>query len=75
MDAIYLTEIMKTNCMKTLDEYWVEGHTSLSDDFNFWTECLFQYYNELPLDEAIESDYIVWKSEQHRMTPKYNILC
>ena len=49
MDAIYLTEIMKTNCMKTLDEYWVEGHTSLSDDFNFWTECLFQYYNELPL--------------------------
>ena len=28
----------------------------------------------MPIGEAIESVYLKWKSEQHRMTPKYDIL-
>ena len=41
----------------------------------FLPECLFQYYNDLPLGEYIESDYLVWRSEQHKLTPKYNSMC
>ena len=48
--------------------------TSYSDYFDFWPEWLFKYYNELALCEAIESAYIIWKSEQQRLTPKYEIL-
>ena len=29
----------------------------------------------MPLVEANESDYLMLKSEQHRLTPKYDILC
>ena len=36
---------------------------------------MFRYFNEMPLGEAIESDYLMWKSEQHILTPKYDILC
>ena len=28
----------------------------------------------MPLGEAIESDYIMWKPEQHRLAPKYDIM-
>ena len=28
----------------------------------------------MPLGKAIESDYLTWKSEQHILTPKYNIM-
>ena len=28
----------------------------------------------MSLGEAIESAYLVWNSEQHRLTPKYDIL-
>ena len=28
----------------------------------------------MPLGEANESDFLVWKSEQKRLTPKYGIL-
>ena len=34
----------------------------------------FKYYNKLLLGEAIESDYLMWKSEQHRLTKKYEIM-
>ena len=33
-----------------------------------------QYNVELTIDEAIESSYIMQKSEQHRLTPKYDII-
>ena len=54
---------MRTDWLKVLDEYWYDKDTSYSDDFYFWPDWLFQHYNELPLGEAIESDYITWKSE------------
>ena len=28
----------------------------------------------MPIGEYIESDYLTWKSEQHILTPKYDIL-
>ena len=28
----------------------------------------------MPLGEAIESAYLMWKSEKNRLTPKYDIL-
>ena len=45
-----------------------------SDYFYFCNDLLFQYYNELPLCESIEIDYLTWKSEQHRLTLKYDIM-
>ena len=48
--------------MHILDEYLDEEDTPYSDGFNFWIECLYQYFNELPLVEDVESYYIVWKS-------------
>ena len=35
---------------------------------------VFQYYNEIPLGKSTAIDHITWKSEQHRLTPKYDIL-
>ena len=35
---------------------------------------MFQYFNEMLLGEAIEIDHLMWKSEQHMLTPKYAIL-
>ena len=46
-----------------LDEYWDEGNIPYSVGFVLCTEWLFQYYNELPLCEANESAYLIWKSE------------
>ena len=37
-------------------------------------EWLLQYYNELNLGESIQSAYMMWKLEQHRLTPKYDIM-
>ena len=65
---------MKIDWLQMVDEYWDERDTPYSDDFEFYTEWLFQYFNELPLGESIESAYLTWKSEQHRLTPKYDIL-
>ena len=45
-----------------VDEYWDERDTPYSDDFEFYTEWLFQYFNELPLGESIETAYLTWKS-------------
>ena len=56
-----------------LEKYWYEWDSPNSDYFNFFPEWLFQYNNELPIVEDIESAYIMWKSEQHRLTPKYDI--
>ena len=36
-----------------LDEYLDGKYTTYSDDFDFWTDWFFQYYNKLPLGEAI----------------------
>ena len=54
--------------------FWGEIDTPYSDYFYSWSEWLFQYYNELPLYEDIESTYLMWKSEQYRIIPKYYIL-
>ena len=50
-------------------------YTLYSDYFCFWTNWLHKYFNEMPLGEAIESAYRIWKSEQNKLTPKYDILC
>ena len=57
-----------------LDEYWYEKDTPYPYGFYFWPAFFFQYCNELPLGESIESAYLKWKSEQHILTPKYDIL-
>ena len=38
-----------------LDEYWDGKDTPYSDDFGFWTDWLYQYFDELPLGESNES--------------------
>ena len=43
MKNLYLTEIMQIYWMQMLDEYWDEKDTLYSNDFDFWTESLFQY--------------------------------
>ena len=35
---------------------------------------MFQYFDELPLGESIESSYFVLRLEQHRLTTKYDSL-
>ena len=62
MNALYLIEIIRTDWLHVLDENWEERDATYLNDFEFWTEWLFQYFNELKLGEAIESDYIMWKS-------------
>ena len=57
-----------------LDEYWDEENTPFSNASEFWPQWLFQYNNKLPLCENIEIAYLIWKSEQHILTPKYAIL-
>ena len=75
INHLYINEILRTDFPQMLDEYWDERDTPISDGFDFWPDWLFQYYNELPLGEDIESAYLTWKAEQHILTPKYNILC
>ena len=53
MDALYLTEIMRTYRLQTLNEYWDKVDTYYSGDLDCWTQWLFQYYDELALVEAI----------------------
>ena len=60
--------------MHTLDEYLDEGDTPYSHDFYYWPVLLFQYYSRLTLGEDIEIDHLMWKQEQHRMIPKYDIM-
>ena len=71
MDVLYLTESMRTDWLHMLDEYWDGVDTPYAGGFYLWTEWLFQYYNELPLCESIESAYIVCKSEQHILKTNY----
>ena len=70
----YPTERMITDWLNILDEYWDERDTTYSDHFDLWPDWLYKYFNELMLGEAIENSYLMWKSEQHRLTPKYGIL-
>ena len=72
---LYLSESMRTYWLQVLDDSWDGKDASYSDDYCFWPDWLHQYFNELPLGESIESAYLVWKSEQHILTPKYKILC
>ena len=37
----------------------------------YWNDLLYQYFNKLPLGEATESP---WKSKQHRLIPKNDII-
>ena len=54
-----------------LNDYWDEKYKPHSDGYGLWPVWLYQYSNKLPLGGSIECAYITWKSEQHRMTPKY----
>ena len=74
INSLYLTEIMLIYGKHTFDEYCEERDTPYSDDFGLWHEWLFTYFNEMLLGEAIEIAYLMWKSEQHRLTLKYYIL-
>ena len=65
---------MRTDWLQKLDEYWYKIYTPYSCGFDFQTERLLQYCNELTLGEAIESDYLIWRSEKHGLAPKYDIL-
>ena len=65
---------MLTDWLHTLYEYWYERDTPYSSYFDFWTEWLLRYFNKLTFSEAIESDYLMCKSEQHILTPKYHIM-
>ena len=65
---------MRTDFPQILDECWDEKYTPYSYDFDLWPDWLFQYYNELPLGEYIESAYLTWKSEQHILIPNYEIM-
>ena len=75
MDTIYTTERIQTEQLKIIDGYWYEGDTPWLGDFDLWPQGLFQYYDEMPLGEDIESSYTMCKSERHILTPKYDILC
>ena len=74
INALYITESMRTYWLYILDEYWEEKDTPYSEDFYFRPEWLFKYFGELKLCESVESAYLMWKSEQHILTPKYDIL-
>ena len=65
---------MREYWLQTLVEYWGEIDTPYSCSFDFWPDCLSRYCNKLALVEDIWSAYLMWKSEQHRLTPKYYIL-
>ena len=57
-----------------LDEYWDEKDTPYINDSYFWPDRLYEYFNEIPLGESIESDDLTWNTEQHILIPKYYIL-
>ena len=59
------------------DIIWIleKEDTSYLYDFELFPAWLFQYFNELLLVESIKSAYFVWKSKQHRLAPKYDIMC
>ena len=63
MNNIHLTERIRTYWIYMLFEHWDAKDTPYSDDFDFCPDFPYQYFNELPLDEAIEIDYLTWKSE------------
>ena len=46
---------MITECLKILYEYWDEEDTPYSNSFYFLPQILFQYFNEFPIVESIES--------------------
>ena len=74
IDALYLTERIQKEWLQTLYEYWYEWDKMHSGYFYFWPQWLLQYYNKMPLGQSIVIAYLMWKSEQHRLTPKYDII-
>ena len=74
VDKLYLYEIMRTEFPKIIDEHWNEGDTTYSSSSGLYTQWSFQYFNELTIDEYIESFYLTWNIEQHILTPRYYIL-
>ena len=74
MDSLYLTESIQTEFLQTLYGHWDKGYTPYSRDFDTFHSAFFKYYNELALGEFIEIAYLTCKSEQHRLTPIYDIL-
>ena len=74
INNLYQTESVLKAWMQLLDKYWNERDRPLPDYFEFCPDWLFQYYNELTLSEFIESVFLVWKSEKHKLTPKYYIM-
>ena len=58
MNALYLNKIMRKEWLQMLDEFWYKRDTNYSDYSDFWPQCLFKYYYELPSCEATESVYL-----------------
>ena len=65
---------MKTHWLQMLNGYWDEKYTPYSYNYDFQLDWLYQYFDELMLGEDLESFYLTWKSEQPRLTPKYDIM-
>ena len=42
MNNIYLTEIMQTDWLQMLDDYWGEKYTYYSYDYDFWPDWLYK---------------------------------
>ena len=65
---------MRTYWLHMLYDYCYEKDTPYSYNYDFWPDWLYQYFNEMPLGEAIESAYLTWKLGQHILEPKYHIM-
>ena len=46
MDELYFYEIMRTEWLQMIYEFWYEGDTPYSGDFDLFLQCLFKYYDD-----------------------------
>ena len=61
INALCLSESIQTDWLQRLYEYWEEVDTPYSDDYDLGPQWLFQYFNKVPLWEAIEIAYLILK--------------
>ena len=64
---------MRTEWLQMIDAYLDEVDTTYLSKFYFWPRWLIQYNDDLPIGSYIEKNHLIWKSEEHILTPKYEI--